>query len=40
MANDQTINQLWINQGDMRFVNVAAEYGVAMDDMGLAKAGM
>ena len=40
VANDQTINQLWINQGDMRFVNVAAEYGVAMDDMGLAKAGM
>ena len=40
VANDQTLNQLWINQGDMRFVNVAAEYGVAMDDMGLAKAGM
>ena len=40
VANDQTINQLWLNQGDMQFVDAAPEFGVAMDDQGMAKAGM
>lgn len=40
VANDRLLDQLWINQGDLRFVNEATARGVAMDDNGIAKAGM
>lgn len=40
VANDRTVNQLWINQGNMRFVDKSFEWGSAMDDQGIAKAGM
>ena len=40
VANDKTPNHLWINQGDLRFTNEAWTLGVAMDDHGIAKAGM
>lgn len=40
VANDQTMNHLWMNQGGMRFANEALLWGCAMDDSGMAKAGM
>lgn len=40
VANDRMKDQLWINQGDLKFVNEAVQRGVAMDDNGIAKAGM
>lgn len=40
VANDQMVNQLWLNRGNLRFGESAAEWGVAVDDHGVAKAGM
>jgi hypothetical protein len=40
VANDTVFNQLWINQGAMRFVDDALLRGCAVDENGAAKAGM
>ncbi len=40
VANDKTMNHLWINRGGLRFENQALLWGCAMDDHGIAKAGM
>ena len=40
VANDRMFDQLWINQGDMRFRDEAFAWGCAVDDNGVAKAGM
>ena len=40
VANDRNVDQLWINQGDLRFVDRAADWGAAVDEHGVAKAGM
>lgn len=40
VANDNTRNLLWINQGEGRFQNQALEAGCAVDRDGMAKAGM
>jgi hypothetical protein len=40
VANDRMKDQLWVNQGDLRFADEAGQRGVAMDDNGIAKAGM
>ena len=40
VANDKTMNQLWINEGDMKFVDEALLWGCAVDNHGIAKAGM
>ena len=40
VANDQLPNQLWRNQGDGTFRDVAVESGAAVDARGEAKAGM
>jgi len=40
VANDTVFNQLWINQGAMRFVDDALIRGCAVDENGAAKAGM
>ena len=40
VANDRNVNQLWMNQGDLRFEEQAADWGCAVDEHGLAKAGM
>ena len=40
VANDGTENQLWINQGDGRFENVAMLSGAAVNADGRAEAGM
>jgi hypothetical protein len=40
VANDKTMNQLWLNQGDMTFADEALLWGCAMDNHGIAKAGM
>lgn len=40
VANDSMVNQLWINQGEFKFVNDAWYWGAAMDDHGIEKAGM
>ena len=40
VANDKTVNRLWLNQGSLRFEDAAAAWGVAVDDHGGAKAGM
>lgn len=40
VANDQLRNQLWKNNGDGTFTDVAFETGVALDNNGVAKAGM
>lgn len=40
VANDTTMNQLWINDGAGKFVNEALLRGCALDENGLAKAGM
>ena len=40
VANDMTVNQLWLNQGDLRFVESALQWGCGVDEYGQAKAGM
>ena len=40
VANDKTVNRLWLNQGELRFEEAASAWGVAVDDHGSAKAGM
>jgi hypothetical protein len=40
VANDMNINQLWLNQGGLRFTEAALEMGVAVDEHGNVKAGM
>jgi predicted nucleotidyltransferase len=40
VANDKTVNQLWLNRGQLRFVDEAAFWGCAVDEHGTAKAGM
>ena len=40
VANDRNVNQLWMNQGDLRFQDQAADWGCAVDEHGMAKAGM
>lgn len=40
VANDSVMNQLWINQGDGTFVDEAMFRGCAIDESGMAKAGM
>ena len=40
VANDMMVNRLWINRGDLRFVEEAAYRGCAVDAHGVAKAGM
>ena len=40
VANDGVVNQLWLNQGNLQFIDDAFLWGCAMDDHGIAKAGM
>ncbi len=40
VANDKTVNQLWLNRGGLRFDEEAAAWGCAVDEHGIAKAGM
>lgn len=40
VANDGMVNQLWMNQGDLQFIDESFSFGGAMDDDGIAKAGM
>ena len=40
VANDSSPNHLWINQGDFRFVEEAALWNCAVDQHGVARAGM
>jgi len=40
VANDTMFDQLWMNQGDGRFVDEALLRGCALDENGVAKAGM
>lgn len=40
VANDRNVNQLWLNQGGLRFEDEAALWGCAVDEHGMAKAGM
>ena len=40
IANDQMVDQLWLNQGGLRFEEAASLWGCAVDEHGLAKAGM
>ena len=40
VANDMTVNQLWMNAGGLRFREEAAFRGCAVDENGVAKAGM
>lgn len=40
VANDKTPNHLWINKGGLEFIEQGFELGAAMDDHGIAKAGM
>ena len=40
VANDRNVNQLWMNQGSLRFADQAADWGCAVDEHGMAKAGM
>jgi hypothetical protein len=40
VANDMTFNQLWLNDGQMRFTEEALFRDVAVDEHGSAKAGM
>ena len=40
VANDGTVNQLWVNQGDSRFIDEAILKGVALNSFGRAEAGM
>ncbi len=40
VANDATPNQLWINQGNGKFVDEAMIHGCAVNGMGMSEAGM
>jgi len=40
VANDTMMNQLWLNQGQGRFVDESLLRGCALDEHGMAKAGM
>ena len=40
IANDQMVDQLWLNRGGLKFDEVAALWGCAVDEHGMAKAGM
>ena len=40
VANDRMFDQLWVNQGGLRFRDEAFAWGCAVDDNGVAKAGM
>ncbi|MCY3860284.1 MAG: CRTAC1 family protein [Gammaproteobacteria bacterium] len=40
VANDTMVNQLWLNQGEFRFLNRAVHWACAVDNHGFAKAGM
>ena len=40
VANDLMVNQFWLNQGDLRFVDEALTWGSAADGFGQIKAGM
>ena len=40
VANDMMLDQLWMNRGDLRFENEAMLRGTAVDEHGIAKAGM
>ncbi len=40
VANDKTMNHLWLNLGEMVFRDDAVLWGCAMDDHGITKAGM
>ena len=40
VANDMMVNQLWLNQGDLRFAESAMDWGCGVDETGEAKAGM
>ena len=40
VANDTMVNQLWLNQGNGQFENKAFEWGCAVDNHGIEKAGM
>ena len=40
VANDTMINQLWLNRGNLRFEDESMLWGCALDDDGIAKAGM
>ncbi len=40
VANDMTRNQLWINQGNLRFKDEAMLLGCAVDEHGVPKSGM
>ncbi len=40
VANDSTVNQFWVNQGDGTFRDEAIRRGCALDEHGRAKAGM
>ncbi|HAK51265.1 MAG TPA: hypothetical protein DCM54_05095 [Gammaproteobacteria bacterium] len=40
VANDMMVNQLWLNQGNLRFKDESLLWGVALDEHGVAKAGM
>ena len=40
VANDMMVNQLWLNQGDLRFTEAAMDWGCGVDESGEAKAGM
>jgi|TARA_Y100000310_G_scaffold314542_2_gene364024 hypothetical protein len=40
VANDEMMDQLWLNRGDLRFEDEALITGCAMDSNGFAKAGM
>ena len=40
VANDMTVNQLWLNRGSFQFDEEAMLRGVAVDEYGVAKAGM
>ena len=40
VANDGTVNQLWLNQGGLRLRDAAVRLGVGVDSYGTAKAGM
>lgn len=40
VANDTSVNHLWINQGNFEFIEQAAEWNCAVDQHGVARAGM
>ena len=40
VANDMTVNQLWLNQGEWAFAESAMDWGCGVDEAGEAKAGM